>query len=250
MKRTPPNHAFILTAGKGTRMRPYTDDKPKPMVDINGKPILEHTLKKLEKAGVENVTINLYYLGDRIKNYFKDRQAPTITFSQETELLETGGGVKLALHTMKGRPFYLINGDAFWQDRDEQTALGQLAQKWNPDKMDILLLLQPVNKMILTKGVGDYHLKPDNTITRTPDQSGTFMFTGISIVKPEVFNNTPEGAFSFRECLDKAEANEKLCGVEYKGDWHHISTPEDLNNVNEAIASSKNVQETKQKAKG
>jgi len=227
-----PDHAFILTAGKGTRLRPYTDSKPKPMVEVNGRPILDHTLEKLKIAGVTNVTMNLFYLGDVIKKHFENYQTPKITFSQETDLLETGGGVKLALEQMGDKPFYLINGDALWDDTSNVSALDQLANIWNPNIMDILLLLQPVNNMALTKGVGDYNINNDGTIIRTPDQSGEHMFTGIRIVKPEVFKNTPEGAFSFLECMDKAQKNGTLHGVEYKGQWHHISTPKDLESVN------------------
>ena len=233
MTNNKPDHAFILAAGKGTRMRPHTNNIPKPMVIINDRPIIDYTVEKLENAGVKNITINLYYLGDRIENHFKDKRSPNITFSKETELLETGGGVKLALHTMDNEPFYLINGDAFWNDKKgEKTALEQLKTNWNPEKMDILLLLQPVNNMSLTKGVGDYNIDKDGIATRTPDKSGAYMFTGIRIVNPKVFKDTPDGAFSFLECMDKAQKNKRLYGTEYKGNWHHISTPEDLKNIN------------------
>ncbi len=243
MERIAPEHAFILAAGQGTRMRPHTDDKPKPMVTINNKPILEHTLEKLENAGVKNVTINLYYLGDRIEKHFKDRQAPVITFSHETELLETGGGVKFGLHTMADKPFYLINGDAFWDDTEELSALDQLAEAWDPDTMNILLLLQPASQMSSTKDVGDYNMTKDGRLTRTDDGSGQYIFTGIRITKPSALDNTPEGAFSFLECMDKAQEAGTLYGIEYKGEWHHISTPEDLDRVNEAFSNPINVQE-------
>lgn len=236
-----PNDAFILAAGKGTRLRPYTDDKPKPMVDVAGKPILHHTVEKLEKIGVKNITINLYYLGDRIKNYFKNWRGVQINFSEETELLETGGGIKLALNTIKNDAFYIINGDALWSDGENgEDALLQLAEAWDPTKMDILLLLQPVSDMNLTEGVGDYNINDDGTITRTPDQSGKYMFTGLRISNKGIFKDTPEGAFSYLQCMDAAQQNGRLYGVEYKGQWHHISTPQDLDNVNDFFAKAEN----------
>ena len=232
-----PDHAFILAAGQGTRLRPYTDDTPKPMVEINGRPILDYTLEKLKKAGISNVTINTSYLGDRIKNYTDTVQDITITLSSEEELLDTGGGVKKALANMKGKPFYLINGDALWTDTPNLSALDNLAKKWQPDKMDILLLLQPVSAMTLTKGIGDYDMDDQGRAIRSKDKAGEYIFGGIRITKPNIFENTPDGAFSFLELMDKAEEQERLYGITHQGDWHHISTPEDLENVNAAFAA-------------
>ena len=233
-----PNHAFILAAGKGTRLRPYTDNTPKPMVLVDGRPILEHTLDKLQNEDVQHVTINLYYLGDRITKYFEGRTSPKITYSVETELLETGGGVKLAIHTMENNPFYLINGDALWDDaKDTPTALQQLAQAWDADKMDMILLLYPKSKMRDGTGVGDYNINKQGQITRTADGSGEYMFTGIRTTSPALLNDTPQGAFSFLECMDKAQQAGRLYGVNYNGVWHHISTPEDLDNINGLYAS-------------
>ncbi|HPF78951.1 MAG TPA: nucleotidyltransferase family protein, partial [Alphaproteobacteria bacterium] len=217
-----------------TRLRPYTDNTPKPLVPVNGMPILDYTMAKLRQSGIGHVTINLNYLGDRIENYFKDCKDPKITFSKETELLDTGGGVKYALHTMENKPFFLINGDALWTDGDAP-ALDRLADYWNPDIMDILLLLQPVENMTLTHGVGDYDLNKDGKAVRTPHKTGAYMFGGIRIVKPEVFEGTADGAFSFLDLMDKAQASGRLYGLIHDGEWHHISTPEELERVNTAM---------------
>lgn len=236
MVKDKPENAFILAAGQGKRLRPYTDTMPKPMVPVNGRPILDYTLEKLSNEGVKNVTVNLFYLGDRIKNYLSERQNPTINFSQETELLDTGGGVKNAIDTINGNAFYLINGDAFWTDSNDESALSSLASKWDPEKMDILLLLQPIERMTLTKGVGDYDLNEDGCAIRCHNKNGTYMFAGIRITKPEIFEDAPDGAFSFLELMDKAEQAGRLYGLVHKGNWHHISTPEDLDRVNAALA--------------
>ena len=234
-------HAFILTAGKGTRLRPYTDDKPKPMVEIDGKPILHYIVEKIKEFGIKNITMNLFYLGDRIEKYFKENTKTHIHFSHENTLLDTGGGVKKALNNMQGKPFFLINGDAFWQDTPAISALEQLARDWNPDIMDMLLLLQPVKEMTITQGVGDYNFQESNNIIRTLDQSGSHMFTGIRIVHPRVFDDTPDDAFSFLHCMDKAQESGKLYGVSYEGQWHHISTPKDLESVNELLQQEKHI---------
>ena len=229
----PINHAFVLCAGMGSRLRPYTDTRPKPMVTVRGKPIIDHILDKLVTAGVTNVTINLHYMGDILKNHVSKRDDIKITFSEETELLETGGGLKYALHTMpKNDPFFIINGDAFWTE-DETNIFTQLSQSWNRDDMDVLLALQPIEKMKLTKGVGDYTMDGGKA-TRSMTQDGDLMFAGIRLCHPRVFENSPDGAFTFLQLMDQAEKNERLYGSMFQGDWHHISTPEELDRVNEA----------------
>jgi MurNAc alpha-1-phosphate uridylyltransferase len=226
-----PNKAFLLAAGKGTRLRPYTDTMPKPMVPVNGRSIIKRALEKLAAEDVKNVVVNLYHLGDVLKTHLQDWQHPKIIFSQETELLETGGGVKKALSHFGDDPFYMINGDALWSDEDGNTALSMLAQNWNNDRMDMVLLLQPVSGMSLTNGVGDYTIEKDGRARRTPDKNGTHMFAGIRIVHPRLFNKTPDGAFGFLSLMDKAEQQGRLYAVEHRGAWHHISTPEELERV-------------------
>lgn len=233
-----PNSAFILAAGLGKRLRPYTDTVPKPLVPVNGRPILDYTLDKLRAEGVEHVTMNLNYLGEKIQNYFADTSEPKITFSPETELLDTGGGVKKALDTMQGGAFYLINGDALWTDGPHDTTLERLSNNWNSDVMDILLLLQPVSAMTLTHGVGDYDIDADGRAIRSLDQTGDYMFGGIRITKISIFDGTPEDeAFSYLQLMDKAQAAGRLHAIVHDGEWHHISTPADLDRVNEAMKS-------------
>ncbi|MCI5059692.1 MAG: nucleotidyltransferase family protein [Alphaproteobacteria bacterium] len=234
--KNPIERAFILTAGQGTRLRPYTDTLPKPLVPVRGEAILGHTLQKLKNFGIKHVTFNLHYLGDRIENYVTQNHSELSPyFSHEDVLLNTGGGVKKALHSIKGEDFFLINGDALWDDiPDQATALEQLAGAWNPDKMDILLLLQPLKNMALTQGVGDYDVTPDGKVVRSLNKSGACMFTGIRITSPKIFETAPDGAFSYRDLIDKAQTQGRLHSVIYDGQWHHISTPEDLERVNKA----------------
>jgi MurNAc alpha-1-phosphate uridylyltransferase len=233
MNKTPPNKAFILAAGKGTRLRPYTDKMPKPMVPIAGRSIIKRSLDKLSQAGVNEAVINLHHLGNVLEDHLKDIQHPKIILSHENDLLETGGGVKKALHNFGDEPFFLINGDALWTDYEHEPALSRLAGFWDAEKMDMLLLLQPARNMILTEGVGDYTLFEDGRAQRNSDKSGEMMFAGVRIVQPSLFENTPDGAFSFLTLMDKAESKGRLFGIAHLGDWHHISTPGDLERVDE-----------------
>lgn len=218
-------HAFILAAGIGARLRPYTDDRPKPLVPVWGRPIIDRTLDMLAGAGVKTATINTHYMAGILEENLRKRRAlPQITFSRETELLDTGGGVKKALDTMEGQAFYLISGDALWTD-GPVPALTRLAQAWDESKMDLLMLLQPVARMRLTKGVGDYNIESGNRAVRSRERTGTHMFTSIRICHPRLFDASPPGKFSFLDLMDKAEAAGRLYALEHDADWHHISTP-------------------------
>lgn len=226
-----PEKAFILAAGKGTRLRPYTDNIPKPMVEVAGKSIIRRTIEKLRAAGVGKIVVNLHHLGHVLESHLKEITHPAIVLSPETDLLETGGSIKLGLHHFDGGPFYIINGDALW-DEGEIPALDKLAHAWDDESMDILLLLQPTHRMELTGAVGDYHLAADGKATRAKDKNGSHMFAGVRIAHPRIFDGTPDGAFSFLTLMDKAEREGRLYAVEHSGHWYHISTPEDLVSVN------------------
>ncbi|HBR69094.1 MAG TPA: nucleotidyltransferase family protein, partial [Rhodospirillaceae bacterium] len=185
-----PRKAFILAAGKGTRMRPLTDTCPKPMVPVAGRSLIDRTLDSLVREGVTDITVNLHHLGDVLKNHLNTRQDVHICFSEESKLLDTGGGIKKALASFGDDPFFVISGDSLWTDGPGESALQRLAAAWDSEKMDILLLLQPVDKMLLTKGVGDYDLKPEGRAVRSLSQTGAYMFTSIRINSPRIFENT------------------------------------------------------------
>lgn len=231
-----PTYAFVLAAGLGTRLRPYTDTLPKPMVPVLNRPLIDYIFDHLKTAGVKNVTVNLHHKADILREFLTSRPDLNITQSYEEELLETGGGVKKALSSLGDSPFFIVNGDAFWIDAPEKKTLASMAQAYDPDKMDILLLLQPVERMKLTKGVGDYNRQLDGRIGRSMDRTGSFMFAGVMICHPRIFENSPEGKFSMRVLMDKAQAEHRLYSIINPGDWHHISTPEDLEAVNAAMS--------------
>lgn len=223
---------FILAAGLGKRMRPYTDHMPKPMVPVCGKTVIDWCLDKMAGAGVTHVTVNLFYLPEVLAQHLKGRQNPVITLSWESDLLDTGGGLKNALATMQGDAFYAINGDAFWIDAPGSIdALTLMRNTWDDARMDILLLLEPVDRMVLTNGVGDYRIEPDGRATRARNKDGTHMFTGLRICHPRIFEGAPDGPFPFLSLMDAAEKAGRLKAVVNPGVWHHISTPEELERV-------------------
>lgn len=224
-----------MCAGMGERMRPLTNDKPKPMVEIWGKPLIDHILGDFQKHGIENAVLNTHYKADVLEKHLKDHKNPAVTISHEEILLNTGGGLKNALHHFDDREFFVINGDAFFEHSAPKTAFTQMQDYWDPDSMDILILLEPVGKMSITQGVGDYDLDKDGKAIRSKDKSGKYMFTSLRINTARIFDHAPDTAFNYRDLMDEAQAKGRLYGIVHDGLWHHISTPEDVKNVNDYL---------------
>jgi MurNAc alpha-1-phosphate uridylyltransferase len=233
MSHNIPNKAFILAAGLGSRLRPYTDDTPKPLVKVDEQTLLDRTLNHLNNVDINEVVLNTHYLADQIKEAIAARPEFTAHISYEEELLDTGGGIKNMLQHFDDA-FYIISGDSLWENAPGQNTLQSMRDAWNPQIMDLLLLLQPVESMKLTTGVGDYTLDENGMPIRSLDKTGEYMFTSIRINHPRLFENAPDGTFSYRDLMDKAQEQGRLHAIIHEGDWHHISTPDDLDVVNTA----------------
>ena len=233
MAKTIPSKAFILAAGLGSRLRPYTDNVPKPLVSVRDRTLLDRTLDHLHALGLKDVVLNTHYLADHIKQAMVNRPEFNTAISYEEELLDTGGGIKNTI-THFDDAFYVLSGDGLWENTPNQNTLENMAKQWDSKTMDILILLQPVSTMALTKGVGDYTLDEEGIPIRSLDKTGEYMFTSMRINHPRIFNNAPEGAFSYRDLMDQAQDKGRLHAIIHDGDWHHISTPEDLEKVNAA----------------
>ncbi len=229
-----PTKAFILAAGLGTRLRPYTDHRPKPMVIINSRSLIWRILDQLRQSEVRDVVVNTHYLPEMLDHHMRDYVAQypemNVHISYEEIVLETGGGIIKALPYFKGEPFYVIAGDSLWED-GSIAALAHLAQHWNSDKMDVLSLMQPINRMTLTHGVGDYDIDKTGLVRRSLYKTGAYMWTNIRINTAHIYDNAPDGRFSVLGIMDECEARGRYFALEHDGQWHHISTPEDLERV-------------------
>jgi len=233
------DQAIIMAAGYAKRMRPLTDDMPKPLLEVGGKPLLTHIIDHLIAENVKRIIINGHHAIQHLKNYIEWAHIhyPSCEFilSEEDSILETGGGLINALpHLNKNAPFYMINGDAYWLNHSSQRSLQSLLEQWKKTDSNLLLLLQPCETMNMTKPVGDYDLLND-VATRSHNKSGQYMFTGIRVCHPKILKEYPIESFSFLEIMDKQDSQNKLEAVDHKGRWYHISTPDDLNEVNAAI---------------
>jgi len=226
--------AMVLAAGLGVRMRPLTDDRPKPMVELAGRTLLDRALDRIFAAGVQRAVVNTHYKAEVIHRHLAGRD--DIVLSHEEERLETGGGVRRALASFDGRPFFVVNSDAVWLD-GPVPALSRLAASWDADTMDALLLLQPVGSATGYDGPGDYHRgAAGKLVRRAPDGTAAFIFAGVQILHPRLFEGCPEGAFSLNILYDKAQAAGRLFGLEHDADWFHVGTPEELARTEDIFA--------------
>ncbi len=226
-----PRRAMLLAAGEGRRMRPLTETMPKPLAAPGGRSLLERSLDRLQEAGVEQVVVNLFHLGEQIEERLAARQAPAIAYSREAELLDTGGGVTRALPQLGAEPFYVVNGDSLWLNGCAP-ALARLAAAWDGERMDALLLLHPTAYAPTYSGVGDFLLAPSGAVRRRREREvAPFVFTGVQILHPRLFEGAPEGPFSLNRLYDKAAEAERLHGIRHDGEWFEIGTVEALGKV-------------------
>lgn len=220
--------AMVLAAGKGLRMRPITEHTPKPMIKVDGKPLLDHALDRLGDAGVKQAVVNTHHLGEQIERHLSRRKTPEISLSPETELLETGGGIKHALPLLGEQPFFAVNADALWLNGPTD-ALGRMSGIWNPDAMDGLLLLHATVDAYGYTGLGDFNCQADGLLSRRPEMEvAPWLFTGIQILKPELFADVPDGPFSLNLIYDRLLEAGRLYGIVHDGEWFHIGTPDGL----------------------
>jgi MurNAc alpha-1-phosphate uridylyltransferase len=218
--------AMLLSAGMGKRMRPLTATRPKPLVRVAGKALIDYGLDKLVEAGVARAVVNVHYLSDQLIAHCQGRQAPAIAISDETGgLLETGGGMVHALPLLAADPFFCLNTDAVWLD-GPRNAFAALSDAWDPARMDALLLLVSHAQAYNYTGMGDFHLDPMGQISRRkPARVAPFIFTGIQIVSHRLLRDAPQGAFSTGVLWDRAIDEGRLYGLSHTGLWFEVGSP-------------------------
>ncbi len=227
--------AMVLSAGLGLRMRPLTDSRPKPLVALQGRALLDHALDRLRAAGVARLVVNTHYKAEMIERHLAGQ--PDVRLSYEPDRLETGGGVSRALPLLGADPFYVVNSDAVWRD-GAQPALGRLGAAWDSTTMDALLLLQPTGRAVGYAGAGDYDCAADGRILRRQEGvPADYVFAGVQVLHPRLFADAPEGAFSLNVLFDRAQAEGRLHGLPHDGEWYHVGTPEDLIRAEQAMAA-------------
>lgn len=234
-----PKRAMVLAAGLGTRMAPLTDLVPKPLVAVNGRPLLDHVLDRLAKAGVERAVVNAHYKADQIVDHLRGRERPAIVISDERgELLGTGGGVRKALPQLGAEPFFHLNSDTIWIEGGRPN-LDRLAAEFDPSRMDALLLLAERAGSLGYDGRGDYTRHRDGTLTRRGQaETAPYVFAGAAVLSPALFADAPAGAFGLTRLFDEAEAAGRLHGLPLEGTWMHVGTVKAIREAESAILAS------------
>ena len=228
---------MVLAAGLGTRLRPLTDTIPKPLVEIDGRPLIDHAIDRLASAGVEHVVVNIHYKAAMIAEHLARRGHPRIKLSHEAELLDTGGGVARALPLL-GEAFFAVNSDVFWLD-NEPPALLRLAAAFEPATTDAVLLLQPTATAVGYDGSGDYLLDDKGDPRRRREgEIAPYLFAGIQLLHRRLFDEAPGSVFSLVRLFDRAEKAGRLAAIVHDGEWYHVGTPEGLASTRERLASN------------
>jgi N-acetyl-alpha-D-muramate 1-phosphate uridylyltransferase len=223
--------AMVLGAGLGKRMRPITDTIPKPLVPVSGKPLIDWGLDCLAEVGVERAVVNVHYLADQLEVHLASRTKPSISISDERDnLLESGGGIVKALPMIGTELFYLINSDTFWLDQD-QSNLARLAQFFDAQRMDILLMLASHDQATGHGTSSDFVVSSDGRLTRfanrAPDDTSLgYIYAGAAILHPRIFEGVERDAHSLNREFNTANAAGRLFGLPMTGRWLTVGTPE------------------------
>lgn len=219
--------AMILAAGYGLRMRPLTNTRPKPLIEVGGRALINYGIDRLRSAGVGRAVVNAHYLPEQIEAWARKQSHPTVEVSDERdEILDTGGGIARALGRLGQAPFFVINSDSFWIEEGEP-ALVRLREAWDDRRMDSLLLLSHLASTVGYDGRGDFVRADDGRLHRTSRTQGeALVYIGAFLVHPRLFEVAPAGKFSMNLLWDRAIAAGRLFGIVNNGRWFHVGTPD------------------------
>ncbi len=223
-----PHRAMLLAAGLGTRMRPLTASTAKPLLPLGGRALLDRALDRLADAGVEQVVVNVHWQADRVASHLAARSGPPeIILQREETLLDTGGAVRAALPLLGTEPFFIVNGDTVWLD-GPSPALSRVVAAWGED-VDAVLLVHRTFQVHAEVGAGDFLLDKLGFVQRRQErQIAPYVYAGIQLARPALFDGAPDGPFSLNTLWDRAIEAGRLRAVVHDGLWYHLSRPEDL----------------------
>lgn len=223
----PPATAMVLAAGLGKRMRPLTATRPKPLVEVGGRALLDHALDRLKAAGVAKVVVNVHYLADALEAHLRRRVTgiDCVVSDERARLLETGGGLARALPLIDADPFLVVNSDNLWVDGPADT-LRMLAARWDDATMDALLLLVPLARANCHRGQGDFHMDAAGRLARRrQNRVAPFVYTGVQMVSKRLMAASAADPHSLNDEWNRAIAAGRLWGVAHQGLWFDVGTP-------------------------
>ena len=232
--------AMLMSAGLGKRMRPLTATRPKPLIKVAGQALIDHALDRIEEAGIRRIVVNVHYLADAVEAHLRTRAQRTgadyVVSDERPLLLETGGGLVKALPLLGDKPFLCANSDNLWINGPVDS-IRALANRWDDETMDALLLMIPHARATGHKGPGDFHMDARGRLSRRrPGRVAPFVFTGVQILAPRLIADPPGDVFSTNIFWDRAIAARRAYGFVHPGLWFDVGTPESLSLVEAGIA--------------
>jgi N-acetyl-alpha-D-muramate 1-phosphate uridylyltransferase len=237
-----PTRGMVMAAGLGLRMRPLTDNKPKPLIEVAGRTLLDHALDRFKAAGVRFVVVNVHYKGEMIIAHLKKRTDLEIHIQDERDkLLDTGGALKRALPLFKDEPVFTYNSDSIWLE-SMGSNLTAMARRWDDKEMDCLMLMAPTFSSSGYDGKGDFTMETTGRLARRQSQRvSPFAWPGVQIIHPRLIQKGTGDVFSTNKLWDIAIEAGRLYGIRLDGKWMHVGTPE-------AKAEADHYMETRHKA--
>lgn len=213
---------MIFAAGFGTRMKDLTRDRPKPMLTVAGRPLINHAITHVQDAGIDRIVVNTHYKAEVIEAHLADK--PVKVLRESPEILETGGGLKSALPELGDGPVLTFNPDALFVGPNPVEVL---LSAWRPE-MQALLLLVPKLRARCHAGHGDFDMDPDGLLARRRGDAADFVYVGVQVIDPNELYEFDETAFSLNLLWDRMLDGDGIHGVVYDGDWVDVGTPEGL----------------------
>ncbi|QYX58451.1 nucleotidyltransferase family protein [Roseovarius sp. SCSIO 43702] len=223
---------MLFAAGFGTRMRPLTDLRPKPLIEVAGRTLLDHALDVASGVPVTRIVVNAHYKADQI---IANLASQDIAVSlEESRILDTGGGLKAALPLFSAETIATLNTDAVWTGPN---ALGTLLAAWDPARMDALLLCVPSNRTEGRAGPGDFSRDGTGSLKR----GGDLVYTGAQLIKRSVVETWPDDVFSLNALWNALLDERRLCGVEHPDHWCDVGHPGGIATAEKLLGTTQDV---------
>jgi MurNAc alpha-1-phosphate uridylyltransferase len=214
-----PGAVMILAAGRGSRMGALTRDRPKPLIPVAGRPLIDHALDLTRAVMPLRRVVNVHYLAPQLRAHLAGAD---VAISDETDLLrETGGGLRHALPLLGDGPVLTLNSDAVWTGPNP---LATLCAAWDGARMGALLLLVPREMALGHRGPGDFLAGPDGRLTRGAGD----VYSGAQIIATEALAARSEEVFSLNPVWDDLIARGRLFGIRHRGGWCDVGRPESI----------------------
>ncbi|WP_281995811.1 nucleotidyltransferase family protein [Ruegeria faecimaris] len=215
----PPNTVMLFAAGFGTRMGTLTLNRPKPLIEVAGRPLIDHALDLVDALGPVRKVANLHYLPDQLEAHLAPKGV--LVSHEQPDILDTGGGLRAALPLLGSDSVFTLNSDAIWSGLNPLT---MLRAAWNPDLMDALLMCIPTAQAIGHAGAGDFTADEAGRITRGPG----LIYGGAQIMKTEGLVEIPDKVFSLNLLWDRMQKKDRLFALTYPGRWCDVGHPEGI----------------------